>query len=783
LTILLKAPHQGALNRLAHVQGLSHNQRVAALSHLLPSAATHQTVIDALHAQGFSVTHQTAWTIDAEAPTPTVEATFDARTGAARPAAPTALATLTDAVLDKSTGPAILAPRDICQIQCHDGHDFRNAYSSTSAVLHRGHDVNGSLTVATLQFPLDGGWNTEDLTRYAESVGLPDPVASGQYVQIPVDGATVPVATAKEGGADEEVDLDQESILSTAPLANQRAYFDTNANVAAYTDALGQVLEDVIQGPGAANGGDPKIAALSTSWGFCEGEFPDAFPKDKIKKVDNILKSLNAAGVTTFAATGDNGVYDCGDYPRSTRTAVDYPASSPQVVGVGGTRLKFIGNSAANTGDNWVDTAWTCVSAETCQGTKARDTGGSGGGESIIFKQPAYQHAGIRQAPFTTSTGKKGNFGNQPHRLVPDIAAAGDPATGFAVLTTDPVDVPSCKRVLGAIPPTCKPKFFAFGGTSLSAPATAAMFTDLLAEHGATAGVGDIHAALYSAYAAHRGAFRDVKHGRNGKQKDVDRNANRGKGYELPVSAGKGYDAVTGLGAVLWPALAPYIFAPTAPTARGAITLAEPHSATHPNRVTAAWTATQETKGALLASSAAIIVAGHGSHPPVFARAAAPATGAKTFRGAPGKTYTLTVVEKSLSGQLSDPVTSSVTIPYDDNVLRYHGDWRRVTGAGDFGGSREVSATRGDVARVTSSGSRYQIEARTGPADGKLAVFHAGNKVGEIDLYSPTPKHRLFTFFGDAATKKKSRTFTFYVTGRKNPASHGLAVDIDALIR
>ena len=60
----------------------------------------------------------------------------------------------------------------------------------------------------------------------------------------------MPPATKQEGGADEEVDLDQETILSTAPAANQRAYFDTNANKAGYADALSQVLADVTAGPG-----------------------------------------------------------------------------------------------------------------------------------------------------------------------------------------------------------------------------------------------------------------------------------------------------------------------------------------------------------------------------------------------------------------------------------------------------------------------------------------------------------------------------------------------------
>jgi len=322
VTVVLKAPDQAGLNHLATAHGLSHTQRVAALSTLLPSAAAHQAVSDELRANGFTVTHETAWTIDAQAPDRQVTALFGSspavhdsasrveRTQAASvlTRVPAAISSFTAAVLTRSNAPQVFHPHDLCSAQCHDGGDFRNAYSSTTSVLHKGNDANGALTIATLQFPLQGGWNPSDLTKYAASVGLPDPVASGQYTQIPVDGASVPAATTSEGGADEEVDLDQESILSTAPKANQRAYFDTNASKAGYADALSQVLADVTQGPGAVNGGDPKIAALSTSWGACESEFSDpfAFPHDTVKAVGNILKSLTAAGVTIFAASGDD---------------------------------------------------------------------------------------------------------------------------------------------------------------------------------------------------------------------------------------------------------------------------------------------------------------------------------------------------------------------------------------------------------------------------------------------------------------------------------------------
>jgi hypothetical protein len=783
ITILLKAPHRAALSRLATAHGLTHEQRVAALTPLLPSAATHERVTTALIASGFTVTHQTAWTIDATAASTTVARAFGSGTRQAMAKVPAALSADAAAVLSKSDAPAIFHPRAVCGIYCHDGHDFRNAYSSPTSVLRKGKDANGPLTIATIQLPLDGGWNQSDLTRYAQSVGLPDPVASGQYKQFAVDGASVPAATTNEGSADEEVDLDQESILSTAPKANQRAYFDTNANQAAYADSLSQVVADVTQGTGAMDGGDPKIVALSTSWGTCESEFSSsfAFPHDTVAAVGDVLKSLTAAGVTVFAASGDNGVYDCGDSRHSTKIAVDYPASDPRVVAVGGTRLKFIGNSAANDGTNWVDSSWRCVSAETCQGLKPNDTGGSGGGASRLFKQPNYQSLGLAGSRYKTSTRKKGDFGAQKHRLVPDIAADGDPETGFATLTTDPTDAPSCAGPLG--PLTCTPKTFGIGGTSLSAPATAAMFTDLLAEHGLTAGVGDIHDALYSAYASHGGVFRDVTKGRNGNQSDVDSRAAKKQASELPVDARKGYDTVTGLGAVLWPALAPYLLTPAAPTASATLSLASPSKKKHRTRVRAHWSGQLAKKNGSLPAAASVTITGSGSTTPVYSNTDAPPSGHATFDGKSGKTYTMTVTETSLAGQTSDPATTTLTVPFDDTKFRYHGNWKRIAGKSDFGGSHAASSKRGNHATVRATGSIYGFAAATGPTYGKIAVFQAGTKVGEFDLFSAKAGHKSFTFYGDATTPRKARTFTFYVTGRKSRFSSGTTVDLDAFIR
>jgi subtilase family serine protease len=125
--------------------------------------------------------------------------------------------------------------------------------------------------------------------------------------------------------------------------------------------------------------------------------------------------------------------------------------------------------------------------------------------------------------------------------MVPDIAADADPATGFDLYTSDPTYA-SDENSRGLVE---------VGGTSLASPISAALFTNALAAANRHTGIGNIHAALYTAHRKDPRAFRDVTSGSNGAAAD--------RGSDPSVSARRGYDTVTGLGAALWPALTAYL--------------------------------------------------------------------------------------------------------------------------------------------------------------------------------------------------------------------------------
>ena len=545
VTVFLKAPRPSALAALAQASGLSQPQRMARLSGLVPSAATHAGVADALAAAGLRVVRQTSWSITAAGTPSTITGLFGSHPGlpsgltaataslqqlqaaqAPLPKVPAALQGVVSAAM-----PTLTAFRPFHSAALTTGADYRKAYADPSTPATDG--TAGGLTVATLQL---SGWNPSDLSTYAHAHGLPDPISSGAFTQVPVDGG----ATDSSGAI--EADLDQESILSTAPGLDQQVYVAPNSE-AGFEDGYAAVLDDVT-GNKYATHPNPHIAAMSVSWGGCEGQTG----AKNIATFEPILQSLVAAGVTIFGAAGDSGIFDCrtlslpaplGGLTQSLPDVVpdvDYPASSPSVVSVGGTALSPVGAAASNDGHNWTESAWSCTDPTSCE-TQSGGTGGgisgsaydplnlANGGGFAGFPAPAWQRDYVKDAPFA----------GQSKRMVPDIAAVAAPGSGFSVYTSDPAYGPGNVQV---------------GGTSLASPVSAALLTSMLASHGRTTGVGDIHPGLYRAYAAGVGV-RDITSGTNGN--DLM------KGSDPSTSAARGFDTVSGIGAVLWPAMAPYL--------------------------------------------------------------------------------------------------------------------------------------------------------------------------------------------------------------------------------
>ncbi|MDP9181301.1 MAG: S53 family peptidase, partial [Actinomycetota bacterium] len=298
-------------------------------------------------------------------------------------------------------------------------------------------------TVGTLNLT---GWDPADLTTYAAAAGLA--LAPGQITTVAVDNPADPLLP-DGSGQDFEVAMDAQAILATAPAAKQRMYFAPNNGVGAI-DVFNEMADDGQAG---------LLQVASTSWGLCEPQSP-AWYRDAIGlAIDRML----AAGVTLYAASGDAGLYDCSRPDAVDNTpAVDFPASYPGVVAVGGTRAGL------------AETAWGAIAAD--PGTSYAGNGG-GGGASATYGRPTWQ-AALAQ-PGTT-------------RLLPDVSSVADPSTGFGM--------------------TNGGQWWLGGGTSLGAPTWAGLTAASLSGAGRTTGFGDIHPTLYS----HPEGFRDITAGSNG---------------------------------------------------------------------------------------------------------------------------------------------------------------------------------------------------------------------------------------------------------------------------
>ena len=250
---------------------------------------------------------------------------------------------------------------------------------------------------------LGGGYKPADITAYFAGLGVHKPVVKAVLVDHATNHPT------NSNSADGEVLLDIEVAGAIAPNAKIAVYFAPNTTKG-FLDAITTAVHDNVNKP----------SVISISWGAAE----KSWTQQSMTQYDQAFQDAAAMGVTICAASGDNG---SSDGVADGKVHVDFPASSPNVLACGGTKL--LASSA------------TTISAETVWNEGAT-TSATGGGVSGFFALPSYQS----KAGVPVSAGAGGKAG----RGVPDVAGDADPATGYEV------------RVDG--------QDFVIGGTSAVAP-------------------------------------------------------------------------------------------------------------------------------------------------------------------------------------------------------------------------------------------------------------------------------------------------------------------------
>lgn len=288
---------------------------------------------------------------------------------------------------------------------------------------------------------LGGGYRVQDLQNYFTGLRLPLP----SVVSVGVDAAHN-LPTGSPDGPDGEVVLDVQVAGAVASGARIAVYFAPNSD-RGFLDAITTAIHDTLRKP----------TVISISWGGPE----QSWTSQARAAFDDAFQEAVALGIPVFAASGDNGSSDgVGD----GQDHVDFPASSPHVIGCGGTQLEVASDGT--------------VSAEQVWNDLGQGGGATGGGFSRFFQAPAWQQAALSGSP------------QRRMRGVPDVSGDAAPGTGYRVL------IDGSEQVIG--------------GTSAVAPLYAAL-ASLCAEVAGPPPTG-LLAALYGA----RSSFRDIRQGSNG---------------------------------------------------------------------------------------------------------------------------------------------------------------------------------------------------------------------------------------------------------------------------
>jgi hypothetical protein len=380
---------------------------------------------------------------------------------------------------------------------CFDPQDLRDAYFPGTGELPDAPESEPQ-TIALVDAYDDP--NAEaDLKVYDEEFHLPPcTVANKCFEKVNQRGETgkPPSATGKREKEEAEgwaLEISTDIEVAHAVCQNCHIVL-VETNSAEFTDL--EASEDTAVALGATE--------ISDSWG---GEEPT---------IDSA--AFNHPGIVITAAAGDEGYLNWTE-AKSGKTyyeGADYPASSPHVVAVGGTRLTLSG------GVRQSETVWN------------DGEGAGGGGCSLRFAAQEWQR--------NVSDWSKVGCGDK--RAVADVSADADPETGVAVYDT----VPYPEELKGRIV-TTELGWVPIGGTSVASPIIASMFALAGGAHNVEYPSETLYSRLGST------SLYDVTQGGNGKCDDEYSGCSGSLSSPLDCgedalicNATSGYDGPTGVG-------------------------------------------------------------------------------------------------------------------------------------------------------------------------------------------------------------------------------------------
>jgi kumamolisin len=338
---------------------------------------------------------------------------------------------------------------------------------------------------------LGGAYFPADVQAFCQKYGLAvpaiTPVSAGSPLLSPEQIQQMPQQKQQEV-MDESVEvmMDIEIVAGLCPAAAISVYF-AHFTQKGWIDLLNSVMT-----------AQPVPAALSVSWGLAEDATD--WSRSAVQEINQRLQAAAMLGMTVCAAAGDDG---SGDQMQDGHAHVNFPASSPFVLAVGGTMLD---------GTPPAEVVWWQP-----PGYRAGGGGSTGGGVSTVFPRPAWQTVQVTSL----------NAGSIDGRVIPDIAALAGPP--YYDLIFQGQDSPN-------------------GGTSAATPLWAALLARIAAGLPAGRQLGFLTPQLYAAaqngQPAGQAGCTDITSGDNHNDVGTNDQPPAVPGY----AAGPGYDAASGWG-------------------------------------------------------------------------------------------------------------------------------------------------------------------------------------------------------------------------------------------
>lgn len=366
-----------------------------------------------------------------------------------------------------------------------------------------------------LSTPIDGSGITIAVMGQTD-ISLTDIAAFRSASGLSVNPPTIKVYAPDPGVSKNTADIDEASLDiewsgAAAPAATILYVNSTDVISGSLTQAVDNNLAPII----------------TISYGNCEPNFGSS----NVAIFNQLFRQANVQGQTILGPAGDSGATDC-DYQLTSAVgglAVDYPASSPYVTGVGGSMFNEGSGTYFNATNGQYSGSATSYIPEAVWNESATlgALAATGGGPSVFFTKPLYQ----------IGLGVPNDFS----RDVPDLAlnsAAGHDGYLICARGSCTNGFRSATGFLDVI-----------GGTSASTPSFAGILA--LVEQKIGNRVGNANPVLYglanSRY--YTAVFHDVTTGTNASPCTAG-STDCPTGGAIGYAAGSGFDLATGWGSV-----------------------------------------------------------------------------------------------------------------------------------------------------------------------------------------------------------------------------------------